>query len=344
MRTICRRLAIIFQITGFLSCFANFAIAESNDEPDFVDRFYPIIYDLDDPSVFFLVGDIDVRTALNFKRAVLEVGSPEVLVLSSNGGIVHVGLDLALEVSRLGLTTYIPEGMGCYSSCSFVFLAGIQRVSDGELGVHQISGGDGDLEKGQLAISDIIDVLNKFETPPELYAMMLRTKASEMYILSNSELEGLGLLEGRKSIANRTTQETLGPKPDEIESAALKFVENANALWTGAGTPNLELVSSLYDITVDYYGNFWTNNQVFEDKFAFVKRWPVRQYILDLEKSRAVCPTENTCQVTGHIIWEVASPERNKTTSGESRFEYLLKQDNGKFSIIKENALVIKRD
>ena len=68
------------------------------DEKYFVEKYYPIIYSQDDTSVFFLAGDIDIRTSLNFKRAVLDVGTPELLVLNSNGGLVYIGLDLALEL------------------------------------------------------------------------------------------------------------------------------------------------------------------------------------------------------------------------------------------------------
>ena len=59
--------------------------------------------------MFALAGDIDMRTSLNFKRAVQEYGVPDVFLLNSGGGLVYIGLDLAMEVNRLGVTTVIPE-------------------------------------------------------------------------------------------------------------------------------------------------------------------------------------------------------------------------------------------
>jgi hypothetical protein len=88
-----------------LTCFATLA----EETADFEEKYYPIIYLKSDPARFFLADDIDIRTSLNFKRAVLEVGVPEALYLSSNGGLVYIGLDLALEVERLKITTIIPS-------------------------------------------------------------------------------------------------------------------------------------------------------------------------------------------------------------------------------------------
>ena len=108
-------------------------------------KYYPFIYPLENPNLFILAGEIDIRTSLNFKRAVKDAGVPEYLILNSPGGLVHIALDVALEVNRLGIKTVIPEDFGCYSSCSFIFLAGGTRVAEGELGVHQISSEKEDL-------------------------------------------------------------------------------------------------------------------------------------------------------------------------------------------------------
>ena len=105
-----------------------------------------------------------------------------------------MALDVALEIDQLGIETAIPEDFGCYSACAFMFLAGKNRYADGELGVHQISSENADLYDGQLTLADIIDVLNKFDTPPELFVPMLSTPPEEMYILSDAEISDFGFL------------------------------------------------------------------------------------------------------------------------------------------------------
>ena len=332
-------------IISFLAVitFGNLLYAADN-ENYLVEKYYQIIYSKEDPSVFFLAGDIDIRTSLNFKRAVLDVGAPELLVLNSNGGLVYIGLDLALEVERIGLTTYIPDGFGCYSACSYVFLAGIERIAEGELGVHQISSEDNDLIGGQITIGDVIDVLNKFGTPPELYPMMFSAKPSEMYILSQSELSELGL-QGQRTVASkRIEQKKVNLGQSSVETAALDFVKIAMDLASGTGSNKLSSVVNLYAEYVEYYGNSWSQSQILEDKKSFFKRWPIRNYKMDLARSKAVCTQNNYCLVTGLIVWAATSPERNKNASGEARFEYSLTYLNDEFRITKESSRVVKRN
>ena len=316
----------------------------ADDESNFVEKYYPIIYSKEDPSVFILAGDIDIRTSLNFKRAVLDAGAPEVLVLNSNGGLVYIGLDLALEVERIGLTTYIPDEFGCYSACSYVFLAGRERIAEGELGVHQISSQDNDLIGGQITIGDVIDVLNKFGTPPELYPMMFSAEPSEMYILSQNELLDLGLQGQRIVSSKQIIKKQVNIGQSNIETAALDFVKIAMNLSSGTGSSKLLAVVNLYAEYVDYYGNSWSQKQIWEDKKSFFQRWPVRNYKMDLDRSNAVCTQNSHCLVTGLIVWDAASPERNKNASGEARFEYSLTYLNGDFRITKESSRVVKRN
>lgn len=323
-----------------LTCF----VVQAEDTGEFEEKYYPIVYLKSDPSSFFLADEIDIRTSLNFKRAVLDVGVPEELFLNSNGGLVYIGLDLALEVERLKITTIIPSDFGCYSACAYVFLAGAERIADGELGVHQISGGDNDLIVGQITIGDVIDVLNQFETPPEIYPMMFSAKPDEMYILSSKELYNLGLQGVRKSSGADAQIKPVQLGETALETAALEFVGMAMDLSSGFGNENLTFILSLYAKDVDYYGNDWSVRNIRADKVSFFDRWPQRNYALDLDRSQAICISKQRCVVTGLVRWSVSSPERNKETSGEARFEYSLALTGGKFSITRESSRVVKRN
>jgi hypothetical protein len=225
-----------------------------------------------------------------------------------------------------------------------VFLAGIQRIAEGELGVHQISSEDNDLIGGQITIGDVIDVLNKFGTPPELYPMMFSAKPNEMYILSQNELSDLGL-QGQRTVATKHIEEKkINLGQSSIETAALDFVKTVMELSSGIGDNNLTAFVNLYADDVDYYGNSWSQQRIWEDKKSFFKRWSIRNYKMDLARSKAVCTQNNYCLVTGLIVWDATSPERNKKASGEARFEYALAYVNGKFRITKESSRVVKRN
>ena len=82
-----------FRIVGLalllLTGIGNTAAFCANQDDVFEGKYYPILFLKEDPSTFILVGDIDIRTSLNFKRAVLDVGVPEALLLNSNGGLVY---------------------------------------------------------------------------------------------------------------------------------------------------------------------------------------------------------------------------------------------------------------
>jgi hypothetical protein len=140
-----------------------------------------------------LDGPIDARAALNFRRAIAAAPGAKRLVLSSSGGIVAMGLLIADDVHQRGLATLIPAGSECYSACDYVFFAGRERIAQGRLGVHQISSAAPDVEDTQLTISDILDVLNRFDTPPDVLTIMFRTPPNQIYVFSPAEVTKFGI-------------------------------------------------------------------------------------------------------------------------------------------------------
>lgn len=164
--------------------------------------FGPFIIDDSNKAVIALNGDIDVNSALNFRRALQAAPEAKLIILNSPGGDVQMGLLIADDIHQRKLATYIPKGSRCLSACSFVFLAGNERKVDGDLGVHQISSDAPDLVGAQLAISDIIEVLNRFGTPMDVMHVMFKTPPDDMHVFSSEEIERYGL--------NRTGDEPRG--------------------------------------------------------------------------------------------------------------------------------------
>ena len=328
------KLSIIF------SLLSNVAVAQ---DEDLNYKYFPIIVSSEDTSVFALIGEIDIRTSLNFKRAVNEFGIPDVFLLNSSGGLVYVGLDLALEVNRLGITTAIPEDFSCYSACSYVFLAGKERYLDGELGIHQISSDDNDLTKGQFTIADMIDVLNTFDVPKELYPPMLSTPPDEIYIVSLDEVRKLGL-DSRSSANAYRKEQAPTVKYSGLENLALEFVRGLQASSSGTGITSIDTLISNYAQTVDYYGKIYSSDQIYTDKLNFFKRWPSRSYRLDNTRSSVRCDSKGRCFFSGVTLWSASSPERNARASGEAKLDYELVYSNGYFYIVKEHSVVLRRN
>jgi hypothetical protein len=62
-----------------------------------------------------------------------------VVRLDSTGGSILAGLELGDVIRKLGLDTEVPASAGCYSSCTFAFLGGIERRVEGKFGIHALS-------------------------------------------------------------------------------------------------------------------------------------------------------------------------------------------------------------
>ncbi|MCY1552851.1 hypothetical protein D9M68_892760 [compost metagenome] len=89
---------------------------------------------------------------------------------------------------ELGLATWVPQEVGCYSACSFIFFAGSERLAEGKLGVHQVWGEEVDASSAQTVVSDILEAFSDFGVRQEVTSAMLRTRPEDMYVFSETEL------------------------------------------------------------------------------------------------------------------------------------------------------------
>ncbi|NRP21719.1 hypothetical protein LPJGGPFB_04978 [Ensifer adhaerens] len=209
-------------------------------------KFGPFSFEESDPSVITLTGEIDLYSALNFRRALHASQEARLLVLDSVGGAVQMALLIADDVHERRVSTIIPKGKGCYSACAFIFLAGVERQVDGELGVHQISNESNDLVSAQLSISDIIDMLARFDTPAEVMTTMFKTPPSQMHVFSNEEIGRFKL--NRKAPAS-TAIESIPSAPTVSQEGTPPLTANSTA--GGAGEPSNQQVAAANPTPID---------------------------------------------------------------------------------------------
>jgi hypothetical protein len=208
----------------------------------------------DAPELIILAGDITPQTPLDFRTALTRRPDAKLVVLASDGGVVSSGLLLADDVHFRGLNTYIPGDARCLSACAYIFFAGKARLAEGELGVHQFYGGSDTAASAQLAMSDILDMLAKFETPQPVISRMLRTKSDDMYVFSRDEIAELAINRNPddalvQTLALRTLpKDTFHFLPDE-PSAVASAIPNA-----GLPPPPPQVRFALYN-GVDFYGD-----------------------------------------------------------------------------------------
>ena len=105
----------------------------------------------------------------------LEDKKPKLILLNSIGGNVSGAVRFARYVRENQMNTWIAKNQTCASACALVFLAGIQRFSEGRLVVHQyLPPAEQANEKiardkawisVQRIIGETITLLNSFGTP-----------------------------------------------------------------------------------------------------------------------------------------------------------------------------------
>ena len=153
------------------------------------------------PKVAYFFAEIQKNDSFELRK-LMRNESIDTIVLSSPGGSVYEGLQVAAIINDNALKTYIPEvgvdGEGsCASACSFMFFAGSERVVHGNLGVHQFYSNNKSrdaatsiVEQGtQYTVSEIIGFLNVFNVPPWVYEKMFQQ--AEMYFFDDDELSKL---------------------------------------------------------------------------------------------------------------------------------------------------------
>jgi len=150
------------------------------------------------PNALFFFNDIEQYDSFELRRAIRN-HDIDIVVLASDGGSVWEGLNMAGIIHDKGIATYVPqlpEKLGCYSACSFMFFGGKIRQADGILAVHQAGAYGSERDKAsakvsetqqntQFTVSEIIGFLNEFETPPWVFEKMFRSR--EFHVFDDEE-------------------------------------------------------------------------------------------------------------------------------------------------------------
>lgn len=203
-----RLLNTIIATTFILIC-TNPLIAQTSDNKLQVTFYGSFIHTQKIPNALFFFDKITADDSFYLRKA-LRNHDIDTVVLSSGGGSVFEGLQMAGIIHDRRLNTYIPKrglsGSGvCASACAFMFFGGKNRKVSGELGVHQFYYQDGSEKvkvetigrESQFTVSRILGFLNEFDTPRFVFEKMFQQ--SEMYYFNELEIKKLEMNEGEFS-------------------------------------------------------------------------------------------------------------------------------------------------
>lgn len=174
------------------------AVANADEDTLGLEFFGSFVHSSEVPNSLFLFSDIEPNDSFELRRA-LRTHDIDTVVLASSGGSVWEALTMAGIIHDKKLQTFVPklpDEMGCYSACAFMYFAGTTRVADGSLGVHQIGAYDTEADKQKIELgqtqqltqfttSEVIGFLNEFETPPWVFERMFRSR--EIYLFNDLE-------------------------------------------------------------------------------------------------------------------------------------------------------------
>jgi hypothetical protein len=129
----------------------------------------------------------------------LEDKKPKLILLNSIGGNVSGAVRFARYVRQNQMNTWIAKNQTCASACALVFLAGIQRFSEGKLVVHQyLPPAEQANEKiardkawisVQRMIGETITLLNSFGTPRFVFERIFNSP--NLYEFTEAEMAEL---------------------------------------------------------------------------------------------------------------------------------------------------------
>ena len=129
----------------------------------------------------------------------LEDKKPKLILLNSIGGNVSGAVRFARYVRQNEMNTWIAKNQTCASACALVFLAGIQRFSEGKLVVHQyLPPAEQANEKiardkawisVQRIIGETITLLNSFGTPRFVFERIFNSP--NLYEFTEAEMAEL---------------------------------------------------------------------------------------------------------------------------------------------------------
>jgi hypothetical protein len=90
------------------------------------------------PPVLTIRGSITRRDADYVAKHEAELGKgPLIVSLNSHGGSVAAALAIGRIIRKNEATVMVPESGECFSSCAFLFIAGVNRMNYGVIGLHR---------------------------------------------------------------------------------------------------------------------------------------------------------------------------------------------------------------
>jgi len=135
------------------------------------------------------------------------------------------------------------------------------------------------------------------------------------------------------------SEQTVAEPPVRAADLATAFAHVYHDAWSSPNEAALELVSSVYARSINFYGKATPLDRLMNEKRTFAQRWPVRDYSIR-EGSLSTNCISAICTVSATIDWFAYSPSRKKRSNGVATFTFTL--DTNNLHILSETGQVLK--
>jgi hypothetical protein len=185
--------------------------------------------------------------------------------LNSSGGSLSAAMKIGRLLRKYEGRTSIPAGAKCYSSCALIFISGITRYSDGELGLHRPYFG-GSPQKRETIEKEVPALLSALKT----FVAEMGITNTFYEVMINTEPSRVAIYRGNKS---ETLVPITDPVADEIDVAGrakdygISTSEYRKRSHTGCTGPIDQNVFTCMEAAV-----WGLSIPVYEDRFAQVKK------------------------------------------------------------------------
>lgn len=149
-----------------------------------------------------------------------------------------------------------------------------------------------------------------------------------------SRLRSWSIDNGRRVLALGAVKPSGGAVPLQqvaaagpISASASDFRGDATALaahFFSVGSQNdLMPIRNLYESNVQYYGKARGVDQILAEKRNYLRRWPVRNYVIDPNSLASSCNETQNCSVSGTVSWSASDPASGRNASGMADFRLI---------------------
>jgi hypothetical protein len=128
------------------------------------------------------------------------------------------------------------------------------------------------------------------------------------------------------------------------EQRAFEFITDYYRRSTESTPDAYKFIASAYAPEVSYYGKKRSREGVLADKFAWMERWPVRDYRVQQDSAEWQCnDNARLCVVRVLVDFDARNPATGKVSKGVTTNELGVRVTNSDVQIEYENGKVLSR-